>query len=82
VLRLGEEVGVKPAYLNVLSTPWVDKRGVTVDGRREEPARTAYFHAYSALLSRRSVVIDEILRSHPAGYSTRLTDLVHDLLPI
>src|SRR5262245_56725515 len=82
VLRLGEEVGVKQADLKELSAPWVDKHGVTVDGRREGPARIAYFHAYSALLSRRSVVIDEILRSHPAGYSTRLTDLAHDLLPI
>jgi hypothetical protein len=82
VLRLREEVGVKQADLNVLSAPWVDKYGNTVDRRREGRARIAYFRAYSALLSRRSAVIDEILRSHPAGYSTRLTDLAHDLLAI
>jgi hypothetical protein len=80
VRRLGEEVGVKQADLNVLRDPWVDKHGDPLEGA--ERARIAYFHAYSALLSRRSEVIDEILRSHPAGYSTRLTDLAHDLLPI
>jgi hypothetical protein len=81
VRRLGEEVGVKAGYLNVLSAPWVDQYGDTLDNARAGRARNAYFHAYSALLSKRSVVVDEILRSHPAGYSTRLKDLAHDLLP-
>ena len=80
VRRLGEEVGVKQADLDVLKVPWVDQDGDPLDGAAD--ARIAYFHAYTALLSRRSEVIDEILRSNPAGYSTRLTDLAHDLLPI
>jgi hypothetical protein len=68
--------GELAAKLALMEKPWV---GETT--RRAGNAKNAYFFVSQAVLERRSVVIDEILDSHPAGFSTRPSDVVHDLLP-
>jgi hypothetical protein len=72
---LGGEIQEK--HFAAMATPWWNKRGP--DSRK---ARAAYFYVSTALLKRRSLVIDEILDSHPAGFSTRPRDLLRDLLPV
>ncbi len=67
--------GVVPGwYIDKMETPWMDTP--------DPAARKAYFHVSQAVLARRSVVIDEMLRSRPSGFSTRPTDLLSDLLPL
>jgi hypothetical protein len=65
--------GVPGWYIDKMKEPWKD--------RPDPAARKAYFYVSSAVLARRSVVIDEMLRSRPAGFSTRPADLLSDLLP-
>ena len=73
--ELRREFGHLPGwYFDVMETPWKD--------RPDSRARQAYFYVSSAVLDRRSAVIDEMLRSRPAGFSTRPADLLRDLLPI
>jgi hypothetical protein len=59
-----------------MEQPWRDSRAP-----RAGRARAAYFYVSSAVLERRAVVIDAILDSHPAGFSTRAEDFLHDLFP-
>lgn len=64
-------------HLEAMERPWWDDRTP-----RASRARAAYFFVSSAVLQRRTAVIDEILDSHPAGFSTRTRDLFSDLLPV
>ena len=60
----------------LMEKPWVGQHT-----KQANAAKNAYFFVSQAVLKRRSVVIDEILDSHPAGFSTRPSDVVRDLLP-
>ena len=66
--------GIVPGwYIDKMEEPWVD--------RPDPDARKAYFAVSQAVLARRTVVMDEMLRSRPAGFSTRPGDLLRDLVP-
>jgi hypothetical protein len=74
VEQLHEEFEDLPGwYVDKMKEPWKD--------RPDPVARKAYFYVSQAVLARRSVVIDEMLRSRPAGFSTGPTDLLTDLMP-
>jgi hypothetical protein len=60
-------------YIDKMERPWID--------RIDPNARAAYFYVSQAVLARRTVVIDEMLSSRPAGFSTRPSDLLRDLVP-
>ena len=60
-------------YIDKMEKPWMD--------RIDPKARAAYFYVSQAVLARRTVVIDEMLSSRPAGFSTRPGDLLRDLIP-
>jgi hypothetical protein len=64
------------AELALMKKPWVGQQTPLAHNAKNE-----YFFVSQAVLERRSVVIDEILDSHPAGFSTRPIDVVHDLVP-
>jgi hypothetical protein len=77
--ELSEHFGPQNASdwnLRVLRTPWV---GQTQRSRTD--AVIAYLHVTGALLGEKEKLIDDILHDHPAGFSTRPSDIVHDLLP-
>ena len=78
VKTLRRELGdrLPPADLTLMEKRWVGEHT-----NRANAAKNAYFYVSQAVLERRAVVIDEILDSHPAGFSTRPTDVFHDLLP-
>jgi hypothetical protein len=66
--------GIVPGwYIDKMEQPWVD--------RPDADARKAYFAVSQAVLGRRTVVMDEMLSSRPAGFSTRPGDLLRDLVP-
>ena len=48
---------------------------------RKMNLRAAYGDLGAALSELDSGIINDILRSHPAGYSTTKRDLINDLLP-
>jgi hypothetical protein len=75
VRRLRELFGgqVPGWYIDKMEEPWMN--------RSDPDARNAYFHVSQAVLARRTVVIDGMLRSRPAGFSTRPGDLLRDLVP-
>lgn len=74
VRQLRQEFAQLPGwYIDAMAKPWKD--------RPDPAARKAYFYVSSAVLARRSAVIDELLNSRPAGFSTGPGDLAHDLLP-
>jgi len=81
IRRLRSEIGdrVEATQLDALEVRWIDEAGNPVGN--PDRARPAYFYVSIALLKRRSVVIDEILHSHPAEFNTRPADLARDLLP-
>jgi hypothetical protein len=60
-------------YIDKMERPWMD--------RIDPKARAAYFYVSQAVLARRTVVIDQMLSSRPAGFSTRPGDLLRDLVP-
>ena len=60
-------------YIDKMEKPWMD--------RIDPKARAAYFYVSQTVLARRTVVIDEMLSSRPAGFSTRPGDLLRDLIP-
>jgi hypothetical protein len=41
----------------------------------------AYLKVSGALLDEKSAITDDVLHDHPAGFSTRPADIIHDLLP-
>jgi hypothetical protein len=55
-------------------------RRVTTTRTALSPRRTYYF-ASREVLNAKARVTSAILRTHPAGFSTRLSDLLRDLLP-
>jgi hypothetical protein len=65
--------GLPGWYIDKMKEPWKDVP--------DPVARKAYFYVSQAVLARRSVVIGEMLDSRPAGFSTRPTDLLSDLMP-
>ena len=75
VKRLRELFGgrVPGWYIDKMEHPWMHTR--------DADARKAYFHVSQAVLARRSAVIDKMLGSRPAGFSTRPGDLLRDLIP-
>lgn len=60
-------------YIDKMEQPWIE--------RIDPKAQAAYFYVSQAVLERRTVVIDEMLSSRPAGFSTRPGDLLRDLIP-
>lgn len=74
---LREHLGprIKPGWnFDTMSAPWVSSP-------RLKPRR-AYLYVSTALLDEKASLIDEVLHDHPQGYSTRPSDLVHDLVPL
>jgi hypothetical protein len=65
-----------PRHFVLMQKAWLNE-----ETPRAREARNAYFYVSRAVLNERSAVIDEILASHPAGFSTRPNDVLSDLLP-
>jgi hypothetical protein len=79
VNQLRREFGreLNPTHITRMATPWWDKPQEKSSG-----PRNAYYYVWRAVLRRRSVVIDKMLESHLAGFSTRPSDALHDLVPL
>jgi len=56
-----------------LATPWHQTHAL--------PSRKAYMEVSAALLTEKAEIIEHIVEATPAGFSTRFSDLLHDLIP-